>query len=105
MEVKQTLDIEGASSSLQTQVTTVLIQHDGNQFENLVDFNHEDPENPFNWSSRHRSMIITPISLTELLTMLGTIMCAPNAPQILDDFHSIALSIRHCLCLFGSWEK
>ncbi|KAF7864558.1 hypothetical protein EAF04_006690 [Stromatinia cepivora] len=103
MEVKHTtLGIEGASSSLQTTVTTVSTQHDVNQSKNLVDFNHEDPENPLNWSSRHKSMIIILISLTELLTMLGTIMCAPNAPQILDDFHSD--STLYQTLLVSIWE-
>ncbi|KAI9646743.1 hypothetical protein NHQ30_004741 [Ciborinia camelliae] len=97
-----TLSVEESSLSLKTPATISAIQNDGKESNNRVDFNNGDPTNPLNWSSRHKSVIIILISAIELLTMLGTIMCAPNAPQILDEFHSD--STLYQTLLVSIWE-
>ncbi|KAI1778521.1 MFS multidrug transporter [Hypoxylon cercidicola] len=55
---------------------------------NLVDFDGEgDSSNPLNWSPKLRWSLIVLVSGLEFAVTLATIICAPVAPQILDEFN------------------
>ncbi|KAI1396460.1 MFS multidrug transporter [Hypoxylon fuscum] len=55
---------------------------------NLVDFDGEgDLSNPQNWSPTLRWSLIVLVSTLDFAVTLATIICAPVAPQILDEFN------------------
>ncbi|KAI4858489.1 MFS multidrug transporter [Hypoxylon rubiginosum] len=54
----------------------------------LVDFDGEgDLSNPQNWSPKLKWSLIVLVSALDFAVTLGTIICAPVAPQILDEFN------------------
>lgn len=75
----------------------------------LVDFEENDPENPLNWSSMHKwlivfvvswmgfvrwaSFLVSPVSVflpssTNRISVFSTMTIVPTTPQILQEFHS-----------------
>ncbi|KAI0179383.1 MFS multidrug transporter [Hypoxylon sp. FL1284] len=54
----------------------------------LVDFDGEnDLSNPQNWSPKLKWTLIVLVSMLDFAVTLATIICAPVAPQILDEFN------------------
>ncbi|KAJ5377110.1 hypothetical protein N7509_013996 [Penicillium cosmopolitanum] len=66
----------------------------------LVDFEENDPENPLNWSSTHKWLIVFvvswmgfvrsvyPPSSTDRISVFSTMTIVPTTPQILQEFNS-----------------
>ena len=55
----------------------------------LVDFDGQnDPSNPLNWPNSQKWTIVSILALAGLVANLGTMMCIPAVPQILDYFDS-----------------
>ncbi|TEY42661.1 hypothetical protein BOTCAL_0387g00110 [Botryotinia calthae] len=66
----------------------------------LVDYEENDPENPLNWSSTQKWLIVSAVSwigfvrilhlslLTYRISVFSTMTITPTTPQILEEFHS-----------------
>ncbi|KAK4862807.1 hypothetical protein LT330_002940 [Penicillium expansum] len=54
----------------------------------LVDYEENDPENPLNWSSMKKWLIVFAISWMGFVSVFSTMTITPTAPQILQEFHS-----------------
>ncbi|KAJ5874979.1 uncharacterized protein N7529_003409 [Penicillium soppii] len=54
----------------------------------IVDFKENDPENPLNWSSMHKWLIVFVVSWMGFVSVFSTMTIVPTTPQILQEFHS-----------------
>ncbi|OOQ89350.1 bicyclomycin resistance protein [Penicillium brasilianum] len=54
----------------------------------LVDFEDNDPENPLNWSSMHKWLIVFVVSWMGFVSVFSTMTIVPTTPQILQEFNS-----------------
>ncbi|THV54882.1 hypothetical protein BGAL_0018g00380 [Botrytis galanthina] len=54
----------------------------------LVDYDENDPENPLNWSSTRKWLIVSAVSWMGFVSVFSTMTITPTAPQILEEFHS-----------------
>ncbi|KGO62045.1 Major facilitator superfamily domain, general substrate transporter [Penicillium expansum] len=54
----------------------------------LVNYEENDPENPLNWSSMKKWLIVFAISWMGFVSVFSTMTITPTAPQILQVFHS-----------------
>ena len=68
-----------------------------------VDFEGpNDPTNPLNWPESRKWIVVTILSLAGLVANLGTLMCVPAVPQILEYFDST--SSLYETSLVSAWE-
>ncbi|KGO75729.1 Major facilitator superfamily domain, general substrate transporter [Penicillium italicum] len=54
----------------------------------LVDFEENDPENPLNWPSMHKWLIVFIVSWMGFVSVFSTMTIVPTTPEILQEFHS-----------------
>ncbi|KAF7940821.1 uncharacterized protein EAE97_007007 [Botrytis byssoidea] len=54
----------------------------------LVDYEENDPENPLNWSSTRKWLIVSAVSWMGFVSVFSTMTITSTAPQILEEFHS-----------------
>lgn len=66
---------------------------DNNDYNNIVDWNHEDAEKPINWTAKNKWSNIAVISTITFLTPLASSMIAPAIPLIMEEFHSTNTTI------------
>lgn len=55
---------------------------------NIVDWDENDPENPYNWTAKKKWLNIGVLSCLTLLTPLGSSFFAPGVPRVMKDFNS-----------------
>lgn len=70
------------SAKDQTEETT--LEHDPN----IVNWDENDPENPYNWTAKKKWLNIGILSTITFLTPLGSSFFAPGVPRLMADFNT-----------------
>ncbi|KAI1178394.1 major facilitator superfamily domain-containing protein [Nemania sp. FL0916] len=60
---------------------------------NVMDFDNDDPEHPYNWPVWRTRLNLVLISCMTFLTPLASSIFAPGVPQLVTEFHSSNLAI------------
>jgi hypothetical protein len=73
-----------AGESQKDQTAVINAEHDPN----IVDWEDNEPGNPYNWTPKKKWLNIAVLSALTLLTPLGSSFFAPAVPRVMADFNS-----------------
>ncbi|KAE9993265.1 hypothetical protein EG327_005872 [Venturia inaequalis] len=93
---------DGESKEVSTQTTPIPSLHSKSEAEaeeqddpNIVGWDgDDDPNNPLNWSNKKKWAAIGIVSVTTLLTSLGSSVFAPGVPMVMEEFHSSSQTLE-----------